>query len=276
MKIGLTFGKKMLMSYLFVLSMMVTIGMMAYCAMNSMARKMDMVDATNRCLILFRAVERSEHQQLVLSEERAESVERLASNDWKKAQDKFLAEVKKLSQIESLGEQEREIINTITESWKEYEVSFQRYILALNGRDNSNDQHTRMVRELQASLARSADAIVEHSEKLANLAKTSANRVQAQMVVWLIMAIATAVGLGLMIMLVNIHVWSRALGRAINRLGKNSSRISTASTTSVSEEDLKSQAQQIRQTMSELMELLGSETTKRDANDDVKSTHENA
>ncbi len=53
-----------------------------------------------------------------------------AKAEWKKAKDKFLNEVKKLSQCPSLTEQEREIIRTIEQSWNGYDISFQKYVLA--------------------------------------------------------------------------------------------------------------------------------------------------
>jgi len=53
-----------------------------------------------------------------------------AKIEWKKAKDKFLTEVKKLSQSPTLSEQEKELIRNIEQSWKGYDVSFQKYVLA--------------------------------------------------------------------------------------------------------------------------------------------------
>jgi hypothetical protein len=269
MKVGLTFGKRLLLGYFFVLSMMMTIGLMAYCAMNTLTHKAEHVNAIDRCVSLFRNVERSEKKLNITTGDKKLSVE-LASNDWKKAKDKFLSEVKKLSQTASLGEGERQVIKTIEESWKEYEVSFHRYILAFQSKDYAD----RAVWEAQAELSRTADEMVTQGEKFANMARESMSRVHVQMQAWLSMAILSAAGLGLMVMLVNIRLWNRALGRAMNRLGKNSSRISTASSAGVSADELKSQAQQIRQAMGELMDLLGQENMNREEEENVKIRNE--
>jgi hypothetical protein len=53
-----------------------------------------------------------------------------AKTEWKKAKDKFLTEVKKLSQSPSLSEQEKEVIRNIEQSWNGYDISFQKYVLA--------------------------------------------------------------------------------------------------------------------------------------------------
>ncbi|NLE28305.1 MAG: hypothetical protein GX629_01390 [Phycisphaerae bacterium] len=270
MKIGLTFGKRMLMGYLLVLSMMVVIGMMAYCAMNALSCKAEFADAANRCVNLFGKVEQCAHRWTMAADREDQSVE-LASNDWKKAKDKFLAEVKKLSQVDSLGEREKQIIEAITESWREYEVSFRRYILAMSAEDA--DPNDSAVHELKSVLTASADAIVDKGEKLTSLARASIDRVHGQMEIWLTMAIVSAVGLGLMVMLVNIHVWNRAIERAMNRLGRKSSATSVMPG-NISAEELESQAQQIRQAMSELMDLLGEGNTQCDKKDNVKTGKE--
>jgi hypothetical protein len=53
-----------------------------------------------------------------------------AKMEWKKAKDKFLIEVKRLSQNPALSEQEKEVIRNIEKSWKGYDISFQKYVLA--------------------------------------------------------------------------------------------------------------------------------------------------
>ncbi len=53
-----------------------------------------------------------------------------AKMEWKKAKDKFLIEVKKLSQNPALTEKEKEMIRTIEKSWKGYDISFQKYVMA--------------------------------------------------------------------------------------------------------------------------------------------------
>lgn len=50
--------------------------------------------------------------------------------EWKKAKDKFLIEVRRLSQNPALSEQEKEVIRNIEKSWKGYDISFQKYVLA--------------------------------------------------------------------------------------------------------------------------------------------------
>jgi hypothetical protein len=53
-----------------------------------------------------------------------------AKTEWKKAKDRFLIEVKKLSQCPALSEREKEIIRNIEQSWNGYDISFQKYVLA--------------------------------------------------------------------------------------------------------------------------------------------------
>jgi hypothetical protein len=51
---------------------------------------------------------------------------------WKKPKDKFLKELKRLSQTPGLGEQERQIIRSIESAWRNYDISFRKYIMAQN------------------------------------------------------------------------------------------------------------------------------------------------
>jgi hypothetical protein len=255
---GLTFGKRMLLGYLFVLSMMVAIGLMAFSVMTILDRKAQLADATNRSASLFSAIERCGHQ-LTLSAIRGDRSAELASNDWKKAKDKFLSEVNKLSQTESLGERERQMIKTIQDSWKEYDVSFRRYILAMQSAGKNRENQD--VREQETALAKITGEILNATGELTNLATRSMDRARTQMEIWLSVALVTAVSLGLMIMLVNIRVWNRALGRAMHRLKRHSS------------EDMQTQADQIHQAMSELMDLVGRKTVdcREQDKDDVQS-----
>jgi len=51
------------------------------------------------------------------------------SDVWKKAKDRFIKELKRLSQTPGLTKQERETIQNIENSWQNYDITFRKYII---------------------------------------------------------------------------------------------------------------------------------------------------
>jgi hypothetical protein len=123
-----SFEKQLMMMFLFVISFVVVTGVIGLYSVSRIQRASEGQRYTAGALLT--ALEIRNYQlQLGREQDNADN-QMLVKGDWKKATDKFLMEVKRLSRNPVLGENERQTINKIEKNWNGYLFSFRKYILS--------------------------------------------------------------------------------------------------------------------------------------------------
>jgi len=133
------------------------IGIMGLIDVMKVSQTADTASQTNRCRELFYQIQSNAP---ALSDQQLENLSGpQAAGNWKKAKDKFLSEIRKLSQTRGLGEKERQLIQSIEEAWKNYDISFQWKTLANNTTSSltnlsilAEQAHTRTVQNAKLHL----------------------------------------------------------------------------------------------------------------------------
>jgi len=132
-----TFGRHLLIICALMLALVAATSIIGKRYFQRISDQTRLYQEARACHFLFNAVAQAD-TKLTLRFDWGDTRNECAANDWKTAKDKFLAEVKKLAQNPALGAKDREIVDTIRNSWKGYEISFNRKILA-DGTINSKE-----------------------------------------------------------------------------------------------------------------------------------------
>jgi alkylated DNA nucleotide flippase Atl1 len=125
----ITFGKHLVPICALMLGLAVFAGIIEHKYFSSISDRIRLSQQIRTCHLLFYSVTEAD-TKLTLRFDWGDTRNECAANDWKTAKDKFLSEVNKLAKYPGLGENDRKIVDTIRNSWKGYEMSFNRQILA--------------------------------------------------------------------------------------------------------------------------------------------------
>ena len=214
----------------------VVVGIIGLWGMGRIGQRAAVLEETHQCEMLFVKVQQAGSLAIGSSD--------LAENVWKKAKDKFLSAVRKLSQNSALDDTERQVIQSIQKSWKGYETSFNKAVIA--GRTG---------RSLPAdTLHAAADPITKGMEELRKGAA-----VRLEWTIWmmqrlLVAAITLAAIGGLILGRIISRAWFSAVRTALDEL-----RNAPVS------DDLVQKGESIRKDVENLANLIGrrpgSETT---------------
>lgn len=132
MNISMIFKTPIRLGFALMLAFTAAMGVIGLRQLSVLSRQMAVREQVGICLERFNQV-REWDRKFLLVPCAAEDSRNLAAGNWNLAKDKFLSEVRKLSQTSSLNEMEKRLIRSIQEAWKGYDASFHKYILAANG-----------------------------------------------------------------------------------------------------------------------------------------------
>jgi vacuolar-type H+-ATPase subunit I/STV1 len=226
----LTLRKEVLLGFGLIITLAAAVGFIGHRQMRTVARKAEFSRQIHRCESQLQALSQVE-LKLTASPDQLDPAAGQVSNDWKKAKDKFLAEVKKLSQTQTLDENEKALIDAIRNAWQGYEVSFTRRTMAL----------------LETSLSR-ADEMAQ-----ASLQQTIARADRG-----LIFAIILATLVGSGIVLIIARDVRRRLKQVHNQLEiATQPKREEARSEEAGQDELKTQAEELKNALAELAVLIG-------------------
>ena len=227
-----TFGRQMILVCSLMLSLILITAVIGHHRFQRIASQARLFRQVRQCHLLFRTINEAD-TKLTLRFDCGDTRNECAANDWKTAKDKFLAEVKKLSQSPVLGVKEREVVETIQNSWKDYEVSFNRRILAVDDKTKSVETNRCRIEKLFDGLGRITHASLEEEIIGADRSFT-------------LLFICAGILCGISLLIVVHHLRTLRRERHI-RTTSNSSELDA----------LKAQADHLRKSLHELTALIG-------------------
>jgi len=233
------------------------VGVMGLDQFRTVSRQMATVRQVNRCVDA--ACQIQSFQQLFISNPLSDASAEQTVDVWKKAKDKFLKEIKRLSQTPGLGEAERNIVRDIEDSWKNYDISFRKYILA------RNEDRAARAREMRQALSEIQGA--EGLQSLSAIADASAERTIHQAGTILVLITALAVMAGVILSLILVRHVPGAIRAIVKRL-QNASLPPSASGSP--EQSIDNQIRNVENLVQDLNNLLGG---KEHAQDKEPETH---
>jgi hypothetical protein len=237
-----------------ILSLVFLTGIIGHRAFRKISEETQLNRQVRQCNLLFQAIKDAD-VKIALRFDWGDTRYEYASNDWKTAKDKFLAEVKRLAQSPMLGNKERAIVDSIQDAWKGYEVSFNRRILADNDAKKLSEAQRIQLETTLQELSRTTHASLEQEI-------VGADRAIVLLVIFA----------GLLCMICFLRIFQQILLARQERHHRGLSESSDLNGLKAQADKLKNSLDELRAILSEVISPKASEKTEDTSNTETQRT----